>query len=105
MSSELETNGMVPGHNPVVPNSDPDLHHEHGAKVEREAGEGRKGMIEKLFSSYQAARTQAKAEATAIHSPEWSGYESRSVLLQKNAAYAPKSESLTDRVRSLLGRR
>ena len=106
MDSKLETNGMVPGENPVTPHgADQSNSTEFGANVKREGGEDRQGMIAKLFSSYQSAKAQTKAEAAALHSPEWAGYESRSALMQKNAAFAPKSPSLTDQVRSLVGRR
>lgn len=105
MDSKLETNGSVPGENPVVPNAHPDIHREYGAKVEHESNQNRNGMIEKLFASYSAAKAQTKAQTSALHSSEWSNYESRSALMQKNAEHAPKTASLTDRVRALFGRR
>ncbi len=102
MKSDLEKNEMVSGENPVVPNSIP--HEEHGVLLSRERA-GQSGIINRLFSNYRSAKAQAKAEIKSLHSREWDGYESRSLLMQKNAEHAPKSVSLTDQVRSLLGRR
>lgn len=104
MDSKLETNGMVPGENPVVPKADPAISQAYSG-VEHESNTNRNGMIEKLFASYSAARAQTKAQTSALHSSEWSNYESRSALMQKNAEHAPKTASLTDRVRALFGRR
>lgn len=105
MDSKLEVNEMVAGENPVVPNQTGKPVHEHGANLVHEGNGGSGSVLAKLFAGYQAAKKQTRAEASAIHSSEWDGYESRASLLQKNAAHAPKTASLTDTVRSLFGRR
>lgn len=97
----LEMNGDVPGHNAVMePHGEPPRV-EHGAIVQNEAKAERSEMLDKLFASYQSAGDQAKKEISAMNSPEWAGYQSRSVLLGKNSVHSPKTASLTDRVRKL----
>jgi hypothetical protein len=79
--------------------------HEHGASFVHEENSSRGSLLGKLFSGYTAAKAQTRAQAAATHSAEWGDYESRAALMQKNAANAPKTSSLTDTVRSLFGRR
>ncbi len=95
----LETNSATPGRNEVMaPHGEPPRC-EHGVTIQNEAKEERSGMLDKLFSNYQAASTQAKKDVSP--SPAWAGYESRSVLLRKNSEHSPKTASLADRVRKL----
>jgi hypothetical protein len=96
----LETNNAVPGHNQVMPPRDQKVDTQYGAAVVHEAKEERSGMLEKLFSGYREACAQAKKDVPVA--PSWEGYQSRSVMLQKNSAHMPKTASLTDQVRRLL---
>lgn len=99
--TQLEMNGSVPGHNEVMPPHGEPPRIEHGLQTQREAREERSGMLDKLFETYQSASDQAKKEIDSVNSPQWAGYESRSVLLRKNSEHSPKTASLTDRVRKL----
>lgn len=102
MDSKLEENPMVPGENPVVPNQSGKPSHEHDVNLVREETGARSSVLAKLFSGYQAAKSRTRSETRATHA--WKNYESRSSMMQKNAEHAPKSPSLTDKVRSLFGR-
>lgn len=105
-STRLEENGMVPGENPIVPNADPapEKDYRFGQMVRENTHQDRQGTLEKLFSSYRAAKAQTAAQVKGQTSEAARGFESSSALLQKNAEHAPRAASLTDRIRGLLGR-
>jgi hypothetical protein len=72
----------------------------HSKAVEREGHEDRSKMLNRVFDGMPQAKTQAQAEvAQVLEGP----YESRSPLLQKSAGFAPEHQSLTDRVRKVIG--
>lgn len=99
--TQLEMNGSVPGRNEIMAAHGEPPRHEHGVTIQQEAREERSGMLDTLFATYQSASDQAKKEVSSLNSPDWAGYESRSVLLRKNSVHSPKTASLTDQVRKL----
>lgn len=107
-AGELETNEMVRGGNAITPKVEPskvEERTEHTQAVEQEREKDRPEMLKRLFGGMSQASSKAKSDVNQLTDPAWRPYESHSALLQKNAAHAPTSPSLTSRVRSLLGRR
>jgi len=80
-----------------TPLKDPQV---HGSGVLREAGEGRKYLLGRLFSSMPSASTNAKGVVGAAF--DTTNYESHSPLLHKEKTAS--TTSLSERVRKVAGR-
>lgn len=107
-AGELETNDIVRGENAITPSTDKskaEQKAEHSVAVEREAAEERPEMLKRLFKTLPSASSEDKKLVNGMTDEAWRNYQSHSVLLQKNAEHAPKTASLSSRVRSVLGRR
>lgn len=83
-----------------TPLSDPQI---HGSGVLREANEGRKELLGRVFDSMPAASANAKASVGDLFSTK--DYASRSTLLgHSKTASSPESLTLSERVRKVAGR-